>query len=30
MFGALRAVTLADLVKIHAAGAPGQDYLDET
>jgi Rrf2 family protein len=30
MFGALRAVTLADLVKIHAAGAPGRDYLDET
>jgi Rrf2 family protein len=30
MFGALRAVTLADLVKIQAAGAPGQDYLDET
>jgi Rrf2 family protein len=30
MFGILRAITLADLVKIHAAGAAGRGYLNET
>ena len=30
MFGKLHAITLADMVKIHAAGAAGQGYLNES